>query len=311
MQDNNSSEEPQYGGSTDIASEAVQTIQKAMNGPVEGIQASEAEGEAEVAPETQEPVKTEQEQRFAAKFAALSRKEKQIKQQEAKLQQQMNDLQAKLQQFEEQQKSMEPLKAMPDRLKKEPFKVLKEQGFTIEQITEMMLNDGELSPETKMTQYEQRIQEKLQALEQKLAEKEAKEQQEKYEAALSQFKAQLTDFVNKDETYELIKANDAVDVVFELIEQHHQETGEILSNEEACNAVEEHLLEEAKKLVDREKVKKLLQPEPKKPAPAQGAGKSSPTLSNAQAAQASKKPSRTLSDEESKAEAAKLIRWMD
>ena len=69
------------------------------------------------------------------------------------------------------------------------------------------------------------------------------------------------------------------------------------------------LLDEAKKLVDREKVKKLLQPQtPSKPVVQ---GKSSPTLSNAVAAQASTKSGRTLSDEDSKREAAKLIRWDD
>jgi len=290
MQDSNSSAEvPQYGGSTVEA-----PVADAVAADAAPVEAPKAEV-------------TEAEQKFAARFAALSRKEKQMRQQESKLQQQMQELQAKLQSFETEQKTFEPFKAIPDRLKREPIKVLQEQGFTVEQLAEMILNDGNPTQDMKMSEYERRMSQKLEEMEKKIAEKEAKEQEAKYSAAVEQFKGQLVDFINKDETYELIKANDQADLVFQIIEQHHDETGEILSNKEACDAVEEYLLEEAKKLVDREKVKKLLQPQPPK-APQ---GKSSPTLSNAQAAQASSKPGRKLSEDESKAEAAKLLKWND
>lgn len=298
MQENNSSAEiaPQFGGSTVEESAPVIGV-KEVSEPVE-----EKKAEA--------PQVVEQDQKFAARFAALSRKEKQMREQESKLQQQMQELQAKLQAFEEQQKTFEPFKTIPDRLKREPVKVLKEQGFTPEQLAEMILNDGDPTPDMKMSEYEKKISQKLEEMEKKIAEKEAKEQEEKYAAAVESFKSQLVDFINKDETYELIKANDGADLVFEVIEAHHNETGQILSNKEACDAVEEHFLEEARKLVDREKVKKLLQPTTPKTQPA-GAGKPSPTLSNVQAAQTSQKPSRKLSDEESKAEAAKLLKWND
>lgn len=295
-----SEETPSFGGSTVSDAEAV-----ALTGEA-------AAPEAPVEPEKPvEPETPKQDERFAAKFAALSRKEKAMRAQEAKLAQQAQEMQQKIAEFEAKMQEMEKYKSGYERVKREPFKVLEEQGLTREQIAELFLNDGKPSQEMLLTEAEKKINAKIEEMERKLAEKEAKEAKDREEAALSAFKAQLTDFINADPSYELIKANDAVDMVYEVIEQHHAETGEILSNKEASDVVEEYLLEEAKKLVDREKVRKLLQPQtPTKSAAPQG--KSSPTLSNAQAAQASgKTAAKFLSDEESKAEAAKLLRWDD
>lgn len=301
---NNGSIEPQSAGSTvDESSDAVQMLQAAMNG--------NEQPNTELPPAEEPAAKNEQEERFAAKFAALSRKERAIRQRESQLNQQMQELQQRLQQLEEQGKQVESYKQIPDRLRKEPLKVLEESGLKFEQLAEMVLNDGKPTQDMVLSEYEKKFMSKVQELEQKLAEKEAKEQEEKYEAAIQHFQGQLTDFINQTADYDLIRANDASDLVFQVIEEHHNETGQILSNKEACDAVEEYLLEEAKKLVDRDKVKKLLQPQtPSKPAAPQG--KSSPTLSNAAAAQASsKQAAKFLSDEDSKREAAKLIRWDD
>lgn len=309
MDETNNSIEAQEAGSTiDSSSDAVKMLQAAMDGEPPQVNAEQQEQQEE--PKQEEPKQSEQEERFAAKFAALSRKEKAVRQREAQLQQQMQELEAKIKAMEQQQNEVQSYKSLPERLKKEPFKVLQEQGLSFEQLAEMVLNDGKPTQDMILSEYEKKVMSKVQELEQKLAEKEAKEQEERYQAAIEQFQGQLTDFINETPEYELIKANDAADLVFQVIEEHHNETGEILSNKEACDAVEEYLLDEAKKLVDREKVKKLLQPQtPNKPAAPQG--KSSPTLSNAAAAQATKSAAKFLSDEESKREAAKLIRWED
>lgn len=305
--EDNSSIEPQAAGSTvDTASDAVKMIQSAMDGNIEP-QVQAKEEEVKVEPSSEEKV---QEERFAAKFAALSRKEKAMRQREAQLQQQSQQLEERLKALEAQQAEMQTFRSLPDRLKKEPFTVLQEQGLTYEQLAEMVLNDGKPTPDMLLSEYEKKFTAKMQELEQKLAEKEAKEQEARYEAAIEQFQGQLIEFVEQSPDYELIRANEASDLVFQVIEEHHNETGEILSNKEACDAVESYLLDEAKKLVDREKVKKLLQPQtPNKPAAP--TGKSSPTLSNAAAAQAPKSAAKILSNEESKIEAAKLIRWDD
>lgn len=270
--------------------------------------APEERPEAPKAPEAPKEPSAE-EQQFAAKFAALSRKEKQIRDRERALQQQMSAMEQRMKELEEGRSEVSKYKELPNRLKKEPLKVLEESGLTFEQLAEMVLNDGKPTPDMHLQETLTPIQQKIKELEEKLAAKEAAEQESKVEATLQQFMGQLTDFVNGTEDYELIRANDAVDLVYDVIEQHHSETGEILSNKEAADAVENYLLEEAKKLVDREKVKKLLGGGSEAKAPAQR--KSQVTLSNDQVAQSSSPARPVSSDEESKAEAARLIKWID
>lgn len=295
------------GPVVDVATGAIAQLQAEMDASSEAAPIAEAEPTAPEVPEVSAEQK-QAEERFAAKFAALSRKEKQIRQREQAMEQRLKQMEAQLQAKESEFSSKY---IDPSKIKSQPLDVLKEQGWTPEKLAELMLNDGKPTQDMLMSEYESKFMTKIEALEKKLAEKEAKEQEEKYNNTLTSFQAQLTDFVNKTEDYDLIRANDAVDLVYQVIEQHHAETGQILSNKEASDAVEEYLLEEAKKLVDRDKVKKLLQPTQAKPTqkPTQAVGgKSSPTLSNAVSATATPS-SRNLSNEESKAEAAKLIRW--
>lgn len=292
---------PSFGGSTVEASEE---LVQALNGESAPV---EAAPEEEAKPVEEAP---KQDDKFAAKFAALTRKEKEIRAREAKVQQQLAELEARIKASEAAAQEVDKYKNLPERLKKEPLKVMEESGLTFEQLAQMVLNDGKPTQDMVLSEYERKINSKVEELEKKLQEKEAKEQQERQEQALQAFTAQLTDFVTNTPDYELIRANEAVDLVYQVIEDHYSETGEILANKDACDAVEEYLLEEAKKLIDRDKVKKLLQPQTATKA-ADSSGKSSPTLSNAQAAQAPKNTARFLSNEESLAQAAKLIRWED
>jgi hypothetical protein len=298
---------------TTNATEILESIQGAegSEAPIEAVEAVEA---VEVPVEAPKPEEPKSDERFAAKFAALSRKERAIRQQEAKLQQKMADLEAKLKAFEGQNTDMDKYKSLPDRLKREPLKVLEEQGLSFEQLAQMVLeNDGKPTPDMLLQRYQAQFDAKLREMEEKLQQKDVERAQAEQEAALRNFSAQLTDFVNQNSNdFELIVANGATDLVMDVITEHYNNTaaendgqGEVLSNKQACEMVEAYLLEEAKKLIDREKVKKLLNPGPQKiPAP------KSPTLSNAQAAQAPKQgTARKLSPQESLAEAAKLIRW--
>ena len=308
MDETQTQSEPNFGGSTVDASTA-ELLTTAIDAASDNAEQPGAEIQPEqVAAPT--PEQKAQEEKFAARFAALSRKEKQIRAQEAKVQQQMAELEAKVKALESGRTEVETFKALPDRLKREPLKVLEEQGLTFEQLAQMVLNDGKPTQDMVLAEYDKKVMSRIEELQKKIEEKEKQEQEQKYEQAIQAFQTQLSDFIEQTPDYELIRANNGMEIVFDVIERHHEETGEIMSNKEACDAVEEYLLEEAKKLVDREKVKKLLQPQqPEKPAAP--SGKAPPTLSNAQAAQASKNVARKLSDEESKAEAAKLLKWND
>lgn len=297
--------------------------------------------ETEEKPKVEEK-KTEEDKKFAAKFAALARREKLVKQAEVKAKRREQELEARIKQLEEQGKPKQeaPVEQEPldVRLQKNPFKVLEEMGLGYETLTRMALNDGKMTPELESKlmkqELESKFQQQLKALEAKLeakekADKERQEQEAKamsdkqQQAAISEFKDSIKQVVESDvEAYELIsvEGQDGIELIYNEIaedamkkRQEADEMGddadsiELLSIQEAAQRVEDRLLNEAKKRVELGKIKKLLgapttqSKEPvKKPA--------SVTLSNSkQQAQGTKRA--FLSDEESKKEAAKNLRW--
>lgn len=304
-------------------SEAPIEVSDALNAVAE---AAEGQQPPPVEPE-KAPEPSAEEQKFAAKFAALSRKEKQLRAKE-------RELEARLKQYEQssqgKEKEIEGIKNLPERLKKDPLGVMKEFGLTYEQLTEIVLNDGKPTQDSVMKEALSPVEKKIAELEAKLAEKEAKEQEERLNSTKSGFMKQLKDFTSADtEAYELIEAEGAHDLVYDVIETHYNqkmaeyreefsedpdvETANtfILSNKQAADAVENYLFENAKKLTERNKIKKLLQPTPAPAKPQSGQQAGAKTLSNALSTTAAQGSSKFLSDEESKAKAAQLIRWDD
>ncbi len=275
----------------------------------------EAAPEAEAAPEQVEEVKQpevkKEEDLFSKKFAALSKKEKQIRQREAQLNAKMAELESKLKGLEPKAEPKKPNIPLERRLKENPLEALKEMGLSYEKLTELALNDGKVSVEDRLElmreQLEERHRSEIEAIRNELMEKEKKVEEERYKEVIQNFMGELTSFVNNNADYELIRANDAVPLVYEVIQQHHAKTGRILSNEDAANHVESHLLEEAKKLL---KLKKLgYKEEPKvekKPAPQPAA----PTLSNSNSTVLSNKVGvEVKSDAELKKIAASMLKW--
>ncbi len=274
----------------------------------------------EVKPAVQENIKEklQNDDKFALKFAALGREEKRIKALKAQFEQQ----QAKMTADRDAWEASKSTKYVDiERFKREPLKVMEETGMSFQALTELVLNDGKPSNEQLLTDAEKRMEAKLAELQAKLDAKEAAEKAKQDEAALAneeklveEFIAGITDFVNVEPEYELIRANDAVALVYDVIEQHFERTkdangnGQILSNKEAADAVEAYLLDEAKKHVSLSKVQKLLQPASTATQPAKTAAT---TLSNAHSSSAATPVKKFMSDEESKRQAARLIRWED
>lgn len=295
----------------------------------EQIAAEAAEAEATKAKTTEEIKAKIEADKFAAKFAALSRKEKQLRERE-------RQMQAHIKQLEEAAKAKEAELSSklidPTRLKREPLKVLEETGLTFQQLAELVLNDGKPTPDMLISEKERELKAEIESIKKQIEAKEQAEAEARLQAQIDNFKGKIqSEIANNTTDYELINANGAFDLVYEVIEAHHARTaaesddgqGEILSIKAAADAVEQHLLEEAKKVLGLSKIKGMLQPEASKQPVATAAQSSSQaaatqpatktaakTLSNAVAATA-QNPKRRLSDDESKAEAAKLLKWID
>jgi len=155
---------------------------------------------------------------------------------------------------------------------------------------------------------EKAIQAQIDELKSQLEQKAAAEEEAKYNGILTNFKKQITDHIGNNEQYELIRANDAQELVYDVIAAHHEETEEILDIARAADLVEEHLLAEAKRHLELNKIKGLLQPK-EQPKSETTKKVESKTLSNAVSTKAPQPVTRKLSNEESMKEAAKLLKW--
>ena len=259
--------------------------------------------------EAREPEKSDD---FSRKFAALSRREKEIRAKEAEYDKRIAELEERLGSFG---KKPEPEPELPIeyRLKKDPLRALEDMGLSYDKLTELALNDGKLTPEMQMRLMREELEgdykKKFEELENRLLEKERSDEQRRYDDIQRGFQNEIEDFVESNaDRYELIQANEANDIIYDVIEEHYNDTGRILDIEEAAEAVENYLEEEAEKIFKLGKFRSKFGIEndfEQEESPRQ----SQVTLSNAMSAQANERVGRKLSDEESKALAAKMLKW--
>ena len=277
-----------------------------LNDVVEN-QNSELDASEEVEQSLEEAREPERDD-FSRKFAALSRKEKELRAREAEYDKRIADLEEK---FRPQEPEKQPELPIEYRLKQNPLKALEEMGLSYDKLTELALNDGKLTPDMQMKlmreELESDYKSKYKELEDRMLEKEKSDEQRRYDEIEMGFKNEIESFVrSNNDKFELIEANEANDVVYEVIEEHYNETGKILDIQEAAEAVESYLEEEAEKLLRLGKVRSKfntgdIEQEPRR--------QSQVTLSNAHSAHENERVAKKLSDEESKREIARMLQW--
>lgn len=264
--------------------------------------------------------KKEEEDSFSTKFAALSRKEKAIREREVQLEQKFQALEERLAAAERQSQPVEPEapaeEPLDQLLRKNPLEALKKFGWDYEKLTQMTLEDGKMPAEMQMQlmqdELERKYQSELEELRNEITQDKEQRENEKYQQVINNFMTELNEFVDtNNDNYEFIKANDAVDLVYEVIEEHYEESGRVLDKKEAADLVEQYLEEEFRqKIAKTSKAKKFLAPQEVN-EPVSEKRQSSPTLSNAHSATASPKAERKLSEDESRAKAASLLKWTE
>ncbi len=250
---------------------------------------------ASPSPPQEEPVD------LSARFAALARREKRAREVEARLKAQ----QEQYQQWEHARKAA----------KTNPIAFMEQNGLSYKEITDYLLNDNAPTPEQRVKALEEK-------LEQDRADREAAEQgrrEAEINRTIETAKANIEEYVlSQGEAYELIQANGAYDTVFEVIQAYWNRTGEMLPVDTAAKYVEEHLEEQARKLLSLKKLApkaaEAAVPELQPGLPSGRVNVASPgptTLTNSLVAGASPPPAagEYLSDEESKRRAAALLRW--
>lgn len=269
------------------------------------------EGVNEAPPETTAPPKDE----FEDKFLRLTRKERALQQ----AQQELKAKQAEIEKLKSEYDSFLERKA---KLRENPYDALEMLGVTYDDLTTALLEHGK--PVDKLTEIERKLQE-LEQRESKAKEAERlakeKELEEARQKTVGSFKDNLAKFIDSSE-YELIKANEAADTVFEVIQAHYEETEKqgkptLLTFQEACQLVEDHLESQLPKLLGLNKVKAKLQPQEEPKSSFQAAVSqpraSGPSATLTSAMKAASEPttpqSRRPSEQELFRQAASLIKF--
>lgn len=222
----------------------------------------------------------------AAQLKQMMVRERALKEREAKL--------------AEKEKTIQEAEQERQIAKSDPLSYLKKNGWTYDQITKHVVNGPGPDPTEELKQ-------ELQQLKSELMETKKMTAEEKREEALNEARQAVRTTIEEADGYELVKATESYDQVFNTIVNHYEETGEVLSEDQAAKQIEEQLSGVVDRLLQTESVKKRLsggegRPEAKKT----GMG----TLGNADAAQ---RPSGSsdldkLSEEESLAQIAEMVR---
>ena len=286
-------------------------VQNAESSP-EGEQLDssiEYEDQGYVAEEYSEPQEGSSQDQFASKFAALSRKEKALRERESEYESKFEEMERRLAEYEA--RSQDPEVDWEQMLRNDPLGALEEAGLGYDKLTELALNDGKLTPDMQINAMREEIERdykrKFEDLEERLQAKEEAEAEEYYNNIQENFQHEIGNFVRENgEDYELIAASEADSLVYDVIEEHYNETGRILDLKEAADAVESYLEEEAGKLMKLKKLSGRLGVNPEEIFEPD----SQVTLSNDHSAQVVyDNAQRMLSDEESKARAARMLQW--
>lgn len=234
------------------------------------------------APEvTEESPAAEQEKKdaSAARFAALSRRAKQLReeQQRAKeeLQRERDAFAKEREDFERKRsdrkdrdaKVAEYEQAIAER---NPIAYLQKGGFSYEEATQFLLNDGKPSPEHLVKMVEERTQklleERTQGLQSKLDEFQKRHEEEaerrkaaEFERFVAQKRAEVSDLFSKNEReYSFSRALADQDEVLKVIGLAAQERDQDLSVKEAADLLEDFYVQQVKKVAAADKFVDLL-----------------------------------------------------
>lgn len=249
-------------------------------------------GQSDTAEVTDSQVPTKEDAALSKHYAVLARKEKNFRAKVVAQEQQWKSREAAIsaRETELESKSAQDLSEYihKDKLKQNAYGVLSEVGVSYDDISQQAL--AAQSPDAQyLRQMREESQAEIRSLREELGKtKQTFEQQQTqaYQQALTEIRNEATKLVNKDPQFETIKATRSVKDVVELIERTFKEEGTLLSVEEAAEAVENHLVEEAMKLSNITKIKERLRKNSEQPRqtptqPQSGNTNNMKTLTNA------------------------------
>ena len=301
---------PQSAPSAEPAASEEQALsqdQAAEAQQVESTEVAQAEGgseETSTAAEQGAQATEEDREKWDSRFAALSRKEKAIIERERSL----KEMQEKVTAWEAAQKSA----------KEDPTKLLEQAGMTFDDLVNHMIGVKEDPKELTVDDKYKALEEKIAAMEKAAVEKEQVSKQEEAEIAVQEFKQDISSFVESNaDKFEIVNALGEHELIFQVIEQHYNETEEMMPLENAAELVEKNLEESIRKVMNLKKFSSEASSQPEvtetlieKESDDVRVSNPSKTLTNSQTVNTVPRKGYGYDQvERSKAEAAKLLKW--
>lgn len=262
-------------------------------------------------------VKPPQVDEFSSKFAALSRREKQLLEKERKLKQYEEESNQKLSKASSWEQRIKSLKENPNELDN----ILSEAGLTFDQYLNKKLGIEEQEPQLSADEMYKKIKAEMEENFKKLQEEKEKAIEAENAQVIDNFQNEIKSFIktNSDQ-YELINYQGDFGLVFEVVEEYYNQHGEVLSIKDAADHVEKHLEDLVDGATKLKKIASKFAPKTESSTKSESAPKidaeiresiksASPTLSNDLNSQNSSYRTPVLDLEESKKRAAQLLRW--
>lgn len=185
------------------------------------------------------------------KFEALARKEAALRSKEREFQAEKASMDTRIQDAVN-----KALNEYKDRLKSSSLDELNTLGITYDQLVEQAVN----APNQETVEIKNELK-ALKDAQARQAEEAKNSSNAQREAAVKQIKYDAQDLIDSDPQFETIKATGSIDDVVELITRTFDETGRLMTVDQAAIKVEEELLEEAIKIANIGKVKAKLKPD--------------------------------------------------
>lgn len=227
------------------------------------------------------PEVPKREPELSAQYAQLARKEKALRARDIELKRREEAVRSKETPAPPAPTFDESKYISKDRLKEDLWATLGDAGISYDAVTQAALNQPDSTTlEIKRLNSRLEAQERENKEYREKAQKAQEEQQsQSYKQAVHQIRNDVTKLVANDPAFEMVKHTKSVNDVVDLIVKTFQQDNEILSIEEATQAIEEYLVDEALRLSNLPKIQKK---QKSVPAPAQKTQSGAPQQSQQQ-----------------------------
>ena len=208
---------------------------------------------------TPEPVAIPQE-RVTSRLAKLAKQEESLAAEKAQVEQLKKEIEAS--QLTNKEK-LDLLADLKNKLQENPDEVFEKLGISFQDITKSILESSDpTAKELRSLQSElKKIKEEREEEKRQREEAELQLKGQKDEQVINEYKSGVLKYIDENpEKYELIKSTEMQDEVWNVITRHYESTKELLTEEQACDFVENYLEEaQLKKLLGTKKLSRLLE----------------------------------------------------